>query len=115
MAHKIAVWIEQANGGNLHLLDVLLAPRFPQLSTSVAGASRRVDHLLDRAFAACRCSIAAKALEEAKKRLGRRGDAVERIVAGVTARQPTALAGASPAPRPARTPPRPACRYAPRS
>src|SRR6185437_9345963 len=28
MAHKIAVWIEQANGGNLDLLDVLLAPRF---------------------------------------------------------------------------------------
>jgi hypothetical protein len=29
MAHKVAVGIEQANGGDMGLLDVLLAPRFP--------------------------------------------------------------------------------------
>jgi SAM-dependent methyltransferase len=53
------------------------------------GASRLVDHLLDRGF--CRLSIldlSATALEEAQKRLGRRGDGVEWIVADVTAWQP---------------------------
>jgi SAM-dependent methyltransferase len=53
------------------------------------GASRLVDHLLDKGFR--RLSIldlSATALEEAKKRLGRRGDAVKWIVADITAWQP---------------------------
>lgn len=54
------------------------------------GASRLVDHLLDKGFR--RLSIldlSAKALEQAKNRLGRRGDGLEWIVADITRWQPS--------------------------
>jgi trans-aconitate methyltransferase len=53
------------------------------------GASRLVDHLLERGFRQLSIlDLSANALEQAKKRLGRRGDGVEWIVADIAAWQP---------------------------
>jgi SAM-dependent methyltransferase len=53
------------------------------------GASRLVDHLLERGFGQLSIlDLSANALEQAKKRLGRRGDGVAWIVADIAAWQP---------------------------
>jgi SAM-dependent methyltransferase len=53
------------------------------------GASRLVDHLLERGFRQLSIlDMSANALEQAKKRLGRRRDGVEWIVADIAAWQP---------------------------
>ncbi len=53
------------------------------------GASRLVDSLLDRGFHRITIlDLAASALEEAKKRLGRRADGIEWIAADITSWEP---------------------------
>jgi SAM-dependent methyltransferase len=88
-AEREVSWFQENPAPSLDLIAATGISSDAAIIDIGGGASRLVDHLLDRGFR--RLSIldlSAKALEEAKKRLGRRGDGVEWIVADVTAWQP---------------------------
>jgi SAM-dependent methyltransferase len=88
-AEREVSWFQENPAPSLDLITATGISSDAAIIDIGGGASRLVDHLLDRGFR--RLSIldlSAKALEEAKKRLGRRGDAVEWIVADVAAWQP---------------------------
>jgi SAM-dependent methyltransferase len=88
-AEREVSWFQENPAPSLDLITATGISSDAAIIDIGGGASRLVDHLLDRGFH--RLSIldlSARALEEAKKRLGRRGDAVEWIVADVAAWQP---------------------------
>jgi len=88
-AEREVSWFQENPAPSLDLIAATGISSDAAIIDIGGGASRLVDHLLDRGFR--RLSIldlSAKALEVAKKRLGPRGDGVEWIVADVTAWQP---------------------------
>ncbi|HEX2365573.1 MAG TPA: class I SAM-dependent methyltransferase, partial [Bradyrhizobium sp.] len=88
-AEREVSWFQENPAPSLDLIAATGISSDAAIIDIGGGASRLVDHLLDRGFR--RLSIldlSAKALEVAKKRLGQRGDGVEWIVADVTAWQP---------------------------
>ena len=88
-AEREVSWFQENPAPSLDLIATTGISSDATIIDIGGGASRLIDHLLDKGFR--RLSIldlSATALEEAKKRLGRRGDAVEWIVADITAWQP---------------------------
>jgi len=89
-AEREVSWFQENPAPSLDLIAATGISSDAAIIDIGGGASRLVDHLLDNGFR--RLSIldlSAKALEEAKKRLGRRGDEVDWIVADITAWQPS--------------------------
>lgn len=88
-AEREVSWFQENPAPSLDLIAATGISSDAAIIDIGGGASRLVDHLLDNGFR--RVSIldlSARALEEAKKRLGRRGDEVDWIVADITAWQP---------------------------
>jgi SAM-dependent methyltransferase len=91
-AEREVSWFQENPAPSLDLIAATGISSDAAIIDIGGGASRLVDHLLDNGFR--RVSIldlSARALEEAKKRLGRRGDEVDWIVADITAWQPSRM------------------------
>jgi len=91
-AEREVSWLQENPAPSLDLIAATGISSDAAIIDIGGGASRLVDHLLDNGFR--RLSIldlSARALEEAKKRLGPRGNEVDWIVADITAWQPSRM------------------------
>lgn len=89
-AEKEVSWFQENPAPSLDLIAATGISADAAIIDVGGGASRLVDSLLEQGF--CRVAIldlSAKALEETKKRLGRRGDGVDWIVTDVTTWEPS--------------------------
>ena len=83
-------WYQETPAPSLDLIAATGLPNDAAIIDVGGGASRLVDCLLDKGFHRVTIlDLSAKALEETKKRLGRRADGIDWIVADVTTWEPS--------------------------
>jgi len=89
-AEKEVSWFQENPAPSLDLIAASGISSDAAMIDVGGGASRLVDSLIEKGFRRITIlDLSAKALEEAKKRLGHRGDEVDWIVADVTAWEPS--------------------------
>ena len=89
-AEKEVSWFQENPVPSLELIAAAGIARNASIIDVGGGASRLVDGLLEKGFQRIAIlDLSANALEEAKKRLGRRADGIDWIAADVTAWEPT--------------------------
>ena len=89
-AEKEVSWFQENPAPSLELIAAAGIARNASIIDVGGGASRLVDGLLEKGFQRIAIlDLSANALEEAKKRLGRRADGIDWIAADVTAWEPT--------------------------
>src|SRR5882672_459384 len=89
-AEKEVSWFQENPAPSLDLIAASGISSDAAMIDVGGGASRLVDSLIEKGFRRITIlDVSAKALEEAKKRLGHRGDEVDWIVADVTAWEPS--------------------------
>lgn len=89
-AEKEVSWYQENPAPSLDLIAATGISTDAAIIDVGGGASRLVDSLLKKGFSrVAMLDLSGKALEEARKRLGRRGDEVEWIVADVTSWRPS--------------------------
>ncbi|MFT6669862.1 MAG: 2-polyprenyl-3-methyl-5-hydroxy-6-metoxy-1,4-benzoquinol methylase [Afipia broomeae] len=91
-AEKEVSWFQENPAPSLDLVAAAGISTDAAIIDVGGGASRLVDSLIERGFRrVAMLDLSAKALEEARRRLGRRGDGVEWIVADVTTWKPSSM------------------------
>jgi trans-aconitate methyltransferase len=89
-AEKEVSWFQENPTPSLDMIAATGVPTDADIIDVGGGASRLVDSLLDKGFSRLAIlDLSAKALEATKKRLGRRGDGVDWIVADVATWKPS--------------------------
>jgi SAM-dependent methyltransferase len=84
-AEREVSWFQENPAPSLDLIAATCIRSDADIIDVGGGASRLVDSLLEKGFSRVAIlDLSAKALEETKKRLGRRGDGVDWIVADIT-------------------------------
>ncbi len=89
-AEKEVSWFQENPVPSMEFIAAASIARDAAIIDVGGGASRLVDSLLEKGFQRIAIlDLSANALEEAKKRLGRRADGIDWIAADVTAWEPT--------------------------
>ena len=89
-AEKEVSWFQEKPVPSLDLIAASGISSDAAMIDVGGGASRLVDSLIEKGFhRVAILDLSAKALEEAKRRLGHRGDAIDWIVADVTTWEPS--------------------------
>jgi trans-aconitate methyltransferase len=89
-AEKEVSWFQENPAQSLDLIAATGIRSDADIIDVGGGASRLVDGLLEKGFSRITIlDLSAKALKETKKRLGRRGDGIDWIVADITTWEPS--------------------------